>query len=62
MTSAQETDPARYLEAAFAHSGATRNELLWSAMNAWAPQHLVQRLLALPEGYYRSVDEVLGLL
>ncbi|MGN6132103.1 MAG: hypothetical protein ACTHOK_17320 [Nocardioidaceae bacterium] len=62
MTSAQETDPARYLESAFSHSGATRNELLWSAMNAWAPQQLVQRLLALPEGYYRSIDEVLGLL
>ena len=62
MTSVSDTDLSRYLEDAFAHSGATRTQLLWSAMNSWAPQQLVQRLLALPDGYYRSLDEVLGQL
>ncbi len=57
-----QTDPVPYLEAAFTRSGATRTDLLRSAMNAWAPKQVVDRLLALPEGYYRSLDEVLGRL
>lgn len=62
MSPAELSDPAPYVEAAFRRSGATRTDLLRSAMNAWAPKPVVDRLLALPEGYYRNLDEVLGYL
>jgi hypothetical protein len=59
---APEADLTPYVRSAFTTSGATRNDLLRSAMNAWAPKQVVDRLLALPEGYYRTLDEVLGQL
>lgn len=62
MPPAEQFDPAAYLEDAFRRSGATRTDVLKSAMNAWAPPSVVDRLLTLPEGYYRDVDEVLGAL
>jgi hypothetical protein len=62
MPSVEQPDPAAFLEGAFRRSGATRTDLLRSAMNAWAPPTVVDLLLGLPEGYYRNVDEVLGAL
>jgi len=60
MSSADQPTVAPYVEAALERHGATRNDLLFTAMNAWAPQDVVQRLLQLPEGYYRNLDEVLA--
>jgi hypothetical protein len=60
MSSAEQPEVAQYVEAALARHGATRNDLLRTAMNAWAPQDVVERLLELPEGYYRNLDEVLA--
>ncbi len=62
MPSRETSDPAPYLEAAFRRSGATRTDLLRSAMNAWAPRQVVDKLVTLPEGYYHNVDEVLASL
>ncbi len=59
MSAGEQPGLAEYLEGAFARTGATRTDLLRSAMNAWAPQPVVEQLLTLPEGYYRSVEEVL---
>jgi hypothetical protein len=60
MSPADQSAVASYVEAALVRHGATRNGLLFTAMNAWAPQDVVERLLELPEGYYRNLDEVLA--
>jgi hypothetical protein len=39
-------------------TGASRNNLLWTAMNAWAPATTIALLMRLPDPYYVSLDEV----
>lgn len=39
-------------------TGASRNSLLWTAMNAWAPATTIALLMRLPDPYYLSLDEV----
>lgn len=39
-------------------TGASRDDLLWTAMNAWAPATTVSVLMRLPDRYYFTVDEV----
>lgn len=38
--------------------GASRDHLLWTAMNAWAPATTVSVLMHLPTRYYFTLDEV----
>jgi len=47
------------IEPAFANgTGASRDQLLWTAMNEWASATTVALLLRLPTRYYLSIDEV----
>jgi len=44
---------------AFAHgTGASRDQLLWTAMNAWAPATTVSLLMRLSGHYYVTLDDV----
>jgi hypothetical protein len=39
-------------------TGVSRDHLLWTAMNAWAPATTVSVLMQLPTRYYFTLDEV----
>ncbi|QNN54250.1 DUF2795 domain-containing protein [Nocardioides mesophilus] len=60
--SVDHADLTPLLEEALGQYGASRTDLIRAAMNAWAAQPVIDRLCALPEDHYRSVDEVLDRL
>lgn len=44
---------------AFANgTGVSHDQLLWTAMNAWAPATTVSLLMRLPSRYYFTLDDV----
>lgn len=53
---------AMVLDRAFKSRGATRSDLLWSAMTVWAPHDVVAAVTHLPDRIYWSADEVRDLL
>jgi hypothetical protein len=57
-TTVTRQDIAAHVAGAFDVTGVMKTEILRAAMNSWAPHPVVQVLLTLPEGYYRSLDEV----
>jgi hypothetical protein len=57
-TTVTRQDIAPHVADAFEVTGVMKTEILRAAMNSWAPHAVVEVLLTLPDGYYRSLDEV----
>ena len=57
-TTVTRQDIAAHVADAFDVTGVMKTEILRAAMNSWAPHPVVQVLLTLPDGYYRSLDEI----
>lgn len=53
------TELRRHVGRVFATSWATRDAVVREANNQWAPATVIRLLMAIPDQYYRSFDELL---